>query len=600
MILGYTQRLCAEMPAHPRLVMTASDIHEIRKQLGNVPSFDESLGATKAKVEAEMALGIDTPQPLDYSGGYTHARHKKNYAVAQKAGALYQILREEKYARFVRDMLFQYASIYGGLPLHPKPRSYARGKIFWQCLNDANWLVYMSQAYDAIYTYLSQEEREILEARLFKPFADHISVDSPQFFNRIHNHSTWGTAAVGMIGLVMDDEELIQRALYGLNLDNFSDARDNDGGFIRQQGQKAGFFANLDSAFSPDGYYTEGPYYQRYAMHPYLVFAQSLRNAGYKEQAFERNDGVLLKAVETLIQLSDQNGEFFPLNDAQKGMSLQANALITAVDIAYQASGDSRLLGIAKMQGRVLLDGAGFAVANAIANRESQPFGKSSVQLTDGRSGTEGGLAILRTGNEDLTLVFKYTSQGLSHGHYDKLSFSLHEHGTEVLQDYGMVRFVNIGQKGGGNYLPENTTWAKQSIAHNTLVVNETSHFQGKYDIGSQHHSELDFFDVEDATAQVVSALENNAYPGLSMRRTMALLDLADLKTPVVLDILEVQSETETSMTCLFIFLVRSLILTSPSQPLRNQQCWVKSRATSTFTRRLRVNQRKQTQNLPG
>lgn len=554
-LLAGVQHAQAGMPAHPRLVMTQPDVLKIRGQLGRLPLFDSSLSAVQAEVDAEVVLGIDTPQPLDYSGGYTHERHKRNYAMAQKAGALYQILGNEQYARYVRDMLFQYASMYRSLPLHPKPRSYARGKIFWQCLNDANWLVYMSQAYDAIYEYLAKHERDTLESELFRPFADHISVSSPQFFNRIHNHSTWGTAAVGMIGLVMNDETLIQRALYGLDQENSGDARDDDGGFIRRPGQKAGFFANLDSAFSPDGYYTEGPYYQRYALYPYLAFAQSLRNARYREQAFDRNHGVLLKAVETLVQLSDRDGELFPLNDAQKGMSLQATEIVAAVDIAYQAGGDRRLLDIAQMQGRVLLDGAGYAVAAAIANGESQPFRKASLNLTDGRLGTEGGLAILRTGNEDLTLVFKYTAQGLSHGHYDKLSFSLHRQGSEVLQDYGMVRFVNLDQKGGGNYLPENTTWAKQTVAHNTLVVNETSHFQGRYEVGSQHHSELGFFDAASVAVQAVSAVEGTAYPGLSMRRTMALIDLAALESPVVLDILEVRSDAKNQYDLPFHFL---------------------------------------------
>ncbi len=573
---------CAQQPAgpstetatqpttHPRLVMTPTDVQKIRSQRHQAPLFTTSLDAAKAEVDAEIALGIDTPIPRDYSGGYTHARHKKNYAVAQKAGALYQILGEAKYASYVRDMLFQYADMYGDLPLHPKPRSYARGKIFWQCLNDANWLVFMSQAYDAIYETLSKEERDTLESKLFRPFADHISVASPQFFNRIHNHSTWGTAAVGMIGLVMNDDALIQRALYGLDLDNFSDERDNDGGFIRQAGQQAGFFANLDSAFSPDGYYTEGPYYQRYAMYPYLVFAQSLSNAGYAEQAFARSNGVLLKAVETLIQLSDSDGEFFPLNDAQKGMSLQANELVTAVDIAYQASGDPRLLDIAQTQQRVLLDGAGYAVARDIAASKTVPFGKSSVAVTDGRTGTEGGLAILRAGNDNLELVFKYTSQGLSHGHYDKLSYSLYEQGHEVLQDYGMARFVNLGQKGGGNYLPENSTWAKQSIAHNALVINETSHFQGQYDIGSKHHSQLDFFDVQNPAVQVVSAIESNAYPGSSMRRTVALLNLSGSTSPVILDVLEVQSESNNQYDLPFHFLgqvVETNIELAPASP---------------------------------
>ena len=528
-------------PAHPRLVMTLADVQSAQTQQ-TPPLFAASLAAARNEVDAEIAVGIKTPQPRDYSGGYTHRRHKRNYVTAHKAAALYQFLGDERYAVYVRDLLLQYAAMYRDLPLHPKPRSYARGKLFWQCLNDANWLVFMSQAYDAIHDFLTEDERQTLEHQLFRPFADHISVNSPQFFNRIHNHSTWGTAAVGMVGLVLDDETLIQRALHGLRVDNVGEARDNDGGFIRQAGQKAGFLANLDNAFSPDGYYTEGPYYQRYAMYPFLVFAQSLRNAGHKEQVFERNDGVLIRAVETLIQLSDKNGELFPLNDAQKGMSLRTDALVTAIDIAFQVSGNRRLLSIAEMQNRVLLDGAGFAVASAIARKEALPFRKKTLLLGDGRSGAEGGLAILRAPDEALTLVFKYTAQGLSHGHYDKLSFCLFRHGSEVLQDYGMVRFVNIGQKGGGNYLPENTTWAKQSIAHNTLVVNQTSHFEGRYELGSRHHSELVYFNAEGDTMQVVSAAENNAYSEAKMRRTMALLQLPGADVPAVLDIVEVQS----------------------------------------------------------
>jgi len=527
---------------HPRLVMTPADITLIRDQLGETPLFDSSLLGTRNEVDAEMANGIDTPIPRDYSGGYTHERHKKNYAIAQKAGALYLILGEEKYAEYVREMLLQYASMYKSLPLHPKTRSYARGKLFWQCLNDANWLVFMSQAYDAIYNYLSPAERHHLETDLFRPFADHISIDSPQFFNRIHNHSTWGTAAVGMIGLVLDDDELVGRALNGLDIDNSGDARDNDGGFIRQAGQSAGFFANLASAFSPDGYYTEGPYYQRYAMYPYLVFAQSLRNADYSEQAFGRNSGVLMKAVYALIELSDADGDFFPLNDAQKGMSLHANELVTAVNVAYQTSKNPRLLDIVEMQNRVLLDGAGFTAARAIADGKTQTFAKQSIKFADGKDGTEGGLAILRGSNYPLTLLFKYTSQGLSHGHYDKLSLSLYEEGQEILQDYGMARFVNLGQKGGGNYLPENATWAKQSIAHNTLTVNATSHFNGQYDLGSQHHSELEFFNAERDDVQVVSARDHNAYPRAPMKRTLALLTLPSIEKPIVLDILEIHS----------------------------------------------------------
>ena len=533
----------SEQGAHPNLILTAQGVKDIRAQLGSIPIFDASLKAVQEEVDAEIALGIDTPIPQDYSGGYTHVRHKSNMIMLQKAGVLYQILDDEKYAKYVKDMLMQYEAMYKTLPLHPKTRSYARGKLFWQCLNDANWLVYVSQAYDCVYNYLSEEERNKLEANLFKPFADHISVDSPQFYQRVHNHSTWGNAAVGMIGLVMNDEILIDRALYGIkDLKLDTKEKDDDGGFLNKDG-KAGFLANIEEPFSPDGYYNEGPYYQRYAMYPFLIFAEGLHNVKPELRIFEYKDGVLLKSINALLNLSDADGDFFPLNDGQKGMSYYNDALVTATDISYYfGTQDPGLLSIAEKQNKVLLDDSGLAVALGIKKGLAKPFEKKSINLSDGPEGTEGGVGILR--NEGIELVFKYAAQGSSHGHYDKLSYSLYENGEEVIQDYGLARFVNIEQKGGGNYLKENKTWAKQTIAHNTVTQNEMSHFDGKFEIGSQNHSVLHYFSSDDDNVQVASAKEVNAYPGTEMLRTMAIVKDPDFEKPYVLDIMKVSSNT--------------------------------------------------------
>ena len=542
---------------HPNLILTKAGVEKVRKNLGKVPLFDATVQSVKQEVDAEIAFGIDTPIPKDFSGGYTHQRHKINFLTAQKAGALYQILQDDKYAKYIRDMLFQYEAMYKDLPVHPQERSYARGKLFWQCLNDSNWLVYMSQAYDAIYDTLTEQEREKLENNLFRPFADFISIGNPQFYNRVHNHSTWGNAAVGMIALVMNDEELLQRALYGIEDDGLEiGGKDNDGGFIKVAGQKAGFLANLEDPFSPDGYYTEGPYYQRYAMYPFLIFGLAMHNVKPEMQVFEHKDNVLLKGVDALLNLSDADGEFFPLNDGQKGMSYYTASLVTAVDIAYQYGDQNpQLLSIAEKQNEVLLDQSGLAVAIGIRDGKTQPFIKNSINLSDGPDGKQGGVAVLRYGNEDLTLVFKYAAQGLSHGHYDKLSFSLYEKGDEVLQDYGLARFVNIGQKGGGNYLKENKTWAKTTIAHNTLSQNENMHFDGKYETASAHHSQLYFYDDSNKNVQVVSATETNAYPGTQMHRTMAVIKSEGFEKPFLLDIMKIKSATKNQYDLPFYFM---------------------------------------------
>ena len=89
---------------------------------------------------------------------------------------------------------------------------------------------------------------------------------------------------------------LLDRALNGVKDDNLDpNVKDNDGGYIKKEGQKIGFFANVDEPFSPDGYFTEGPYYQRYASYPFLIFAQALQNKKPELKMFEYKDGVLIK-----------------------------------------------------------------------------------------------------------------------------------------------------------------------------------------------------------------------------------------------------------------------------------------------------------------
>lgn len=527
-----------EQQDHPNLILTAKGVKSMRANLGKAPLFDQTFETVKAEVDTEIESGIDVPMPKDLAGGYTHERHKGNFFTMQKAGVLFQITGDEKYASYIKDMLLEYAALFPKVDRHPAERSYARGKFFWQCLNDANWLVYTSQAYDCIYDWLDDKTVEKLNSELFRPYAEFISMENPQFFNRIHNHSTWGNAAVGMIGLVMGDDELVGWALNGLDIEVPGDfVKDNDGGSIQLEGQKeAGFLAQLDHAFSPDGYYTEGPYYQRYAMYPFLIFAEGLANKKPELEILKYRNGLLIKSVDALINQTNSAGEFFPINDAQKGMSLGSRELVNAVSMAYHYGGNNpELLSIIRDQGRVPLNDSGLAAALAIAEGKAKPYEYKSMELTDGANGDEGAIGILR--KNQLTLMMKYAKHGMGHGHFDRLGFLLYNGPDEVVQDYGSARWVNIDHKDGGGYLKENTSWAKQTIAHNTLVIDKDSHFDGKVDDAEMSAGTPYYFSSSDEKIQVVSAKELNAYEGIQMQRTMAVLDIEELENPLVLDL---------------------------------------------------------------
>ncbi|MBI5476176.1 MAG: alginate lyase family protein [Ignavibacteriales bacterium] len=516
---------------HPRLILTAGDVNLIKEGLGKYPLFDLSVNQAKDKIETALKNPIDVPIPKD-AGGYTHEKHKKNYNEMYLAGVLYSVTKDERYAKFIRDMLMKYADLYPTLKNHPMAAGESVGRLFWQTLNETVWLVHTSQAYDCIYEYLSQKERDKIEKSVLRPMAKFFTEEHAPEFNRIHNHGTWTVTAVGMLGYALHDKDLVEKALYGTK-------KDGNGGFLKQ----------LDLLFSPDGYYTEGAYYIRYAILPFVLFAQAIENNQPELRIFEYRNQILKKAFYSAMQLTYTDGRFIPFNDALKDMRFTANEMVTALDITYRQYGaDHTLLSIAKEQNAVLLNGAGLAVARDLTTFPNPPmFEWKSVELTDGANGDEGAVGILRSGPvSDQTLaLLKYPAQGMGHGHFDRLNFIYYNQGRELLQDYGSVRFINIEPKFGGRYMKENNTWAKQTISHNTITVDERSQFEGKLSIAEKNPGERHFFSTSDPNLQVMSGKASNTYPGVQMQRTIAVVKDQKFSEPVVIDIFRVTSDQQ-------------------------------------------------------
>jgi hypothetical protein len=195
-------------------------------------------------------------------------------------------------------------------------------------------------------------------------------------------------------------------------------------------------------------------------------------------------------------------------------------------------------------------------VAKAIVQGKTQPFGQKTVLIRDGADGTEGGIGILRMGDlsDQMALVFKATAQGMGHGHFDKLTISYYDNGKEILQDYGAARFLNIEPKNGGHYLPENDTWAKQTIAHNTLVVDETSNYRGKLSIAEKYSPTIKNF-IDKENIKVVSAVETNAYDGVAMERSVAMIKPDGFDKPIIIDLYEAASKKEHQYDLSFYYL---------------------------------------------
>jgi hypothetical protein len=491
----------------------------------SAPLSAQAMERARREVAPYLSELPDVPVPRDGGGGYTHERHKDNYRLIHEAGALYALTGERAYAELVRDVLLRYAALYPGLELHPNTPSRQPGRLFWQSLNDSVWLVESIQGYADVRDALTAQERATIEQNVFRPMAEFLSVGSAATFERIHNHATWAAAGVGMTGYVLGDEVLVRRALYGL---------DGSG--------QTGFLRQIDLLFSPDGFYAEGPYYLRYAIMPFILFARTIEAYDPDRRIFSYRDGMLVRAVYNLIQQT-YAGRFFPINDAMPEKGIDSPEILHAVSVVYALTQDPALLSIAREQRRVMLTPEGVALGAALQTQTATLFPFRSMRLRDGADGNDGALAIMRAGEGagHQALVFEATAQGMGHGHFDRLSWIFYDRGREVVSDYGAARFLNVEAKEGGRYLPENETWAKETVAHNALVVDETSQFAANLRRADATGTQFLHFGARDGVTLAAARLVG-AYEGVTIQRAMAVIDRPEIGHPIVLDIVRARS----------------------------------------------------------
>lgn len=513
-----------------KLSLTNQEVREINALIGKNILITDSYDALKKATDFALDHPIDIPPPGE-SGGYEHERHKQNYRDMKNAGIMFRLTGKEKYALFIKKMLDGYAEMYPKLGPHPLAYNQKPGKLFHQMLNETVWLLNTAQAYDAVHNWLSAEDREKYEKNIFNIMVKWFTVDHPNEFNRIHNHGMWTAASVGMIGYVTENQDWVDMALYGTE-------KDGQGGFLAQ----------MENLFSPDGYYMEGAYYVRYAMRPLLFFAEAIEKNQPELKIYEFKNELIRKAFYSALNMTYTNGAFIPINDASRTMDIEAPGMLYGTSLLYDRYGpDENLLGIADIQKRVYLNGAGAKLARDYEQKAVKRPTWKSIEYTDGADGKQGGFGLLRTGkgDEQSILSMKYGVHGLGHGHFDKLHFTFWDQQREVIPDYGYVRWINIETKFGGRYLPENTTWAKQTIAHNTVVVDETTQNESDRDQADKVHAERHFFNCDDPVVQVMSAISKDHYKGVEMQRTMFLVEDESIEYPFVIDVYRLVSEVE-------------------------------------------------------
>ncbi|HGY9584284.1 TPA: heparinase II/III family protein [Vibrio harveyi] len=524
------------------LLMNFEEAAELSKALGTDSLLGNALARDIKQTDAYMAeVGIEVPGHGE-GGGYEHNRHKQNYIHIDLAGRLFLITGEQKYRDYIVDMLTAYAKVYPTLESNTSRDSNPPGKIFHQTLNENMWMLYASCAYSCIYHTLEEEQKTLIENDLFKQMIELFVVTYGHDFDIVHNHGLWAVAAVGICGYAINDQDAVDKALYGLKLDKVS----------------GGFLAQLDQLFSPDGYYMEGPYYHRFSLRPIYLFAEAIERRQPELGIYEFNDSVIKTTSYAVFKTAFPDGTLPALNDSSKTISINDEGVIMATSVCFHRYEQSEtLLGMADHQQDVWVHISGKTLSDAVAATDNiKPFNWGSLFVTDGPEGEKGGVSILRHRDEqdDDTMALIWFGQhgsdhqyhsALDHGHYDGLHLSVFNRGHEVLHDYGFGRWVNVEPKFGGRYIPENKSYCKQTVAHNTVTVDQKT--QNNFDtalaetkFGSKH-----FFKADDEKLQGMSGRISGYYNGVDMQRSIILAELPELEKPLVIDVYRIEADQE-------------------------------------------------------
>ncbi|WP_261818100.1 heparinase II/III-family protein [Vibrio gallicus] len=517
------------------VLLSKQEIELLRNEVGRSTLMGKSIAKNVAELEGFMNLPLEVPGHGD-GGSYEHNRHKENYTYMNIAGRLFLITQQQKYADFVIALLEEYADKYLELGFQVQKNTNPTGRIFHQILNEHGWLLFTSIAYSCVASAMSEQQRQRIIDRIFMPMIEMSIEKYSHRFDHIHNHGVWAVAAVGACAVAIGKPEYLEMAVYGKD-------RDASSGFLDQ----------VSNLFAPSGYYLEGPYYSRFTIRPLVLLAEIIHRHMPEVDIYSYKEGVVGNTVQALLASAYPNGVFPAMNDASQSMSIADMGVQVAVSIYgahYEL--DDNILGMAKIQDSVWMHPCGLKLSQAYEKAsQERKIGLPnwpSMELNEGPDGDQGAQGFIRVQDNsgDVSqLVMNYGMHGMGHGHFDTLGISYFNRGQEVLREYGFARWVNVEPKFGGRYLAENPSYARQTIAHNSITIDETC--QNYFDVeradsvsGTPH-----FFQVDDDALKGMSAFANQHYDGFDLQRSVFLLTLAELEAPLLIDLYRIKGEGE-------------------------------------------------------
>jgi len=415
-------------------------------------------------------------------------------------GLLYNTHGDEKYAVAGKEILMKFADLYLKYPTENTILGPAH--VFFGTLSESFWGVDMVYGYDLLFNYrgFMKDDHELLKEKLFYPLARITQL----FPESASNRQLWYNNVSAAVGFLYNDQSLIDFAMKG----------------------KYGFEWQLGSAVPESGFWPEWSGYHFVALRGMIHLAEMARHNGYDLYHVEIAGRTMKKMFDAPFLLIKPNFEFPRNKDSGGGNILEYAPYYEVAYAVYRDPKYLALLNITDLQRGTQLVGETSALGRApepvtIFNLVPD-FPKDSTTIYPPESINMGGngFAVLRNGTDASRryLSLDYGIMGGEHGHPDRLQMGYYATGRNWIVDPLNESYMN----------PNLQLWYRQSIAHNTLVVDQTTQ--------TWTNGYGNFFGAL-PEFQVASGGTTTAYPGVTLTRTLLqvgeyFVDLFDAAAP--------------------------------------------------------------------
>ncbi|TRX60161.1 alginate lyase family protein [Fulvivirga sp. M361] len=379
----------------------------------------------------------------DYDGVTLFYYHHKLANTTAMLGFAYQVSGEEQYAKKAIELLRDYTRKYPKYPIRDKNGLSdinawtGAGRVHVQSLGESLWTLQLAIGTDFVWDKLTLNDRQVLYDSLFRPATDLIIAHHMR--DEIHNIECWKNSAVAAVGFLYDNTFLINSAL-----------SDTTRGYYRQ----------LNEGLTSEGLWWEmAPSYHFYSFYPLWVVTQMAENYGIK-----MNWSGIRKMLSGPLLMANSQLELPQMNDS-KPVNLEKYA--PYYDLGYGRFRDKKFLAVLKGHKRSSVPHFEGQFMELPILYGAHHLPKSQVQPTKSANLTGSGVSILRSGAglDQLNVTLKYMNPDGWHSHPDILGFSIYKGKHQLLVDPGHGRYSSYLHQG----------WYKTSVAHNTVVLNQSN-----------------------------------------------------------------------------------------------------------------------------